>query len=349
MTIAASQRPDFTRSLIQEPIQAAPKGKIQLDEKTASSEAIATGPASDDFAMLGDDGLSFWDVLDVINPLQHIPVVNSIYRELTGDEIDPAMKLAGGGLFGGFLGLGLAAVDVAVDGMTGKDIGEHAIALATGDFETDNTATATAVAESKPAANPVTSATATEQQVAVAPTPTLPEWGQLPRTHDDTADSLTSTAPHNVTLPLTKEAKSFPAPRRSSINTESAKSVAALRADANAGVTTGGGLTAAPQLSPEAMRTAGLTQDMVSEILQRHTQPAQNSAKPADENEDTPAKTVNTDTHLHSNAMDKSATGVENTWLYSTMTQALDKYQAAQTLAPMSADGAVPATTRTLR
>ena len=34
----------------------------------------------------GDDSPSFKDVLDTINPLQHIPIINTIYRELTGDQ-----------------------------------------------------------------------------------------------------------------------------------------------------------------------------------------------------------------------------------------------------------------------
>ena len=49
----------------------------------------------------GNDNPSFWDLLDVINPLQHIPIVNEIYQELTGDKIGVAARLAGGTLFGG--------------------------------------------------------------------------------------------------------------------------------------------------------------------------------------------------------------------------------------------------------
>ena len=44
----------------------------------------------------GADGLTFGDVLDVINPLQHIPVVSTIYRAITGDEISPGARVAGG-------------------------------------------------------------------------------------------------------------------------------------------------------------------------------------------------------------------------------------------------------------
>jgi hypothetical protein len=48
-----------------------------------------------------NDGLTFGDIIDVINPLQHIPVVSTIYWELTGDKISPAARMAGGALFGG--------------------------------------------------------------------------------------------------------------------------------------------------------------------------------------------------------------------------------------------------------
>ncbi len=82
---------------------------------------------------------SFWDALDVINPLQHLPIVGAIYRELTGDELKAGPALAGGFLFGGPAGLAGAAVNVVVDKMTGKDMGAHLIALATGDMEEGDT------------------------------------------------------------------------------------------------------------------------------------------------------------------------------------------------------------------
>ncbi len=34
----------------------------------------------------GKDGFTFADVLDVVNPLQHLPVVSKYYREQTGDD-----------------------------------------------------------------------------------------------------------------------------------------------------------------------------------------------------------------------------------------------------------------------
>lgn len=65
--------------------------------------------------LFGDDGFNFKDVLDLVNPLQHIPVVGNVYRKLTGDVLAPAMRVAGGALFGGPLGAGLSLVGLAVE------------------------------------------------------------------------------------------------------------------------------------------------------------------------------------------------------------------------------------------
>ncbi len=83
-----------------------------------------------DFEPFGDDGLTFGDILDVINPLQHIPVVSTFYREWTGDEIAPLPRIGGGALFGGVIGAITSLVNVIVDEITGSDIGAHVLAFA---------------------------------------------------------------------------------------------------------------------------------------------------------------------------------------------------------------------------
>lgn len=65
--------------------------------------------------IFGSDGFNFKDVLDLINPLHHIPIVGAVYRSITNDKIAPAIKLAGGALFGGAAGAGLAAIGLAVN------------------------------------------------------------------------------------------------------------------------------------------------------------------------------------------------------------------------------------------
>ena len=65
--------------------------------------------------------------------LQHIPVVGTIYRELTGDTITPAAQIAGDALYGGLIGLASSVVNEVIEGTTGKDIGGHIWATVFGD------------------------------------------------------------------------------------------------------------------------------------------------------------------------------------------------------------------------
>lgn len=69
-----------------------------------------------------DDSYGFFDFLDVINPLQHLPIVSSFYREISGDEIKPASRIIGGTVFGGGIGAATSLVNVIVENETGKDI-----------------------------------------------------------------------------------------------------------------------------------------------------------------------------------------------------------------------------------
>lgn len=76
-------------------------------QNNAASEKTETN------TLFGEDGFSFGDILDIVNPLQHIPIVNSIYRKITGDTIAPVMQVAGGALFGGPLGAAISLVTTA--------------------------------------------------------------------------------------------------------------------------------------------------------------------------------------------------------------------------------------------
>lgn len=89
----------------------------------------ATGPAGPEKAG-GADFL--FHLIDLINPLQHIPVVSTIYRQITGDEIAPAARLIGAGLFTGPIGIVAATADIVAGGITGRDFGERATALLSG-------------------------------------------------------------------------------------------------------------------------------------------------------------------------------------------------------------------------
>ena len=104
----------------------------QIPHDGASPPALDGSPAGDGdepFSLWGSDGLTFGDIFDIINPLQHIPIVSTIYRAITGDDIAAAPKVAGGALFGGVIGLVLSIIDTAIEQITGQDTGEHILAL----------------------------------------------------------------------------------------------------------------------------------------------------------------------------------------------------------------------------
>lgn len=78
---------------------------------------------------IGTAELSFWDVLDVINPLQHIPILSSAYRAVTDDALGSVANIVGGALFGGPIGAGVAiaseiAKDVSHEGETATALAE---------------------------------------------------------------------------------------------------------------------------------------------------------------------------------------------------------------------------------
>ncbi|WP_169543772.1 hypothetical protein [Sneathiella aquimaris] len=135
-------------------------------EKTtaeAPSDAAA-GTEEETTALFGEDGFGFDDFLDIINPLQHIPVISNLYREFTGDELSPGARMIGGGIFGGGVGLASSVINSAIEMQTGKDIGGHVIGLFTSDDETAPAPQAVADVTGQP------STAATDRQ---APSPLL--------------------------------------------------------------------------------------------------------------------------------------------------------------------------------
>jgi hypothetical protein len=130
----------------------------------ANVAATATGTGGSGATHAWKDGgsFSFHDVLDALNPLQHIPVVSSIYRWVTGDEPGNVARLAGDTLYGGPIGFAAGAFSIAFKEETGKDPGEMAVALVSGDHAQ---VTLGAAAAAAPAAT-------TPSPAAIASTPT---------------------------------------------------------------------------------------------------------------------------------------------------------------------------------
>ncbi|HAX91993.1 MAG TPA: hypothetical protein DCY07_07285 [Rhodospirillaceae bacterium] len=77
----------------------APAAAEEGEETEAVRSAFDEGvnPATD---VHEDEDFGFDDFVDLINPLQHIPVIGTIYRELTGDTIKPGVQVAGSIAFG---------------------------------------------------------------------------------------------------------------------------------------------------------------------------------------------------------------------------------------------------------
>ena len=88
---------------------------------------------------LGPDRQFGWDdFADIINPLQHVPLVNVAYRALSGDKIYGAARLFDAG-FGPIAGMSTVA-DLAITSTTGAGMEDHAVAAIFGADETDNLA-----------------------------------------------------------------------------------------------------------------------------------------------------------------------------------------------------------------
>lgn len=118
-------------------------------------------------------------LIDVINPLQHIPVIGAIYRHITGDEISPMAHLAGDAIYGGAIGGAIALADIAYEKITGKDVGETMIATLTNSGKPETTMIARNLNEQvSPAAGGMKIADiiwddAPTQVSLLSPTPTL--------------------------------------------------------------------------------------------------------------------------------------------------------------------------------
>jgi hypothetical protein len=157
---------------------------------TLPSENAATAVSTSKLHMFGadDDSPSFWDLLDVVNPLQHIPIINHLYREATDDKIGVGARLVGGALFSGVLGLAGAAFNCVLEESTGNDVGGHILALFRDDPATD---TGTRLAEATPAP-------AQPQQLAKVDTADLGDLigsGPAPKPSPDSPTATSSVPP----------------------------------------------------------------------------------------------------------------------------------------------------------
>lgn len=80
-----------------------------------------------------DEEFGFGDLLDMVNPLQHIPVVSRLYRHITGDHIKPVSQVVGDTIYGGPAGGAISLTNVIIAHETGRDIPGNVLALAKGE------------------------------------------------------------------------------------------------------------------------------------------------------------------------------------------------------------------------
>lgn len=213
---------------------------IQTETITVKGQA----PTAEKSHLWAGDHFSFHDLIDAINPLQHIPVVSTIYRAVTGDTLGNAARVVGDGIYGGVIGVIAGLVDVSVIENTGKDIGGNVMeALGLdGDSKTQSASVYTAsdpsptssnspvpVPTAKPAPPPLATAPAVAQAAAPAPAQApIPMAAAAP-----TGIPLAQTQPQLMPLnnapkmmALNSQARAFP------IDT-SAEGILALKTTAN--------------------------------------------------------------------------------------------------------------------
>lgn len=71
----------------------------------------------------------FDDLVDIVNPLQHLPIVGSLYRAISDDGISPVARVAGGALFGGVAGFFGAIASEVYEAIAGESVEETVVSL----------------------------------------------------------------------------------------------------------------------------------------------------------------------------------------------------------------------------
>jgi len=140
----AAQNPEIGRQLAySEVVASVDSTKGANGDVTAATEPSAM-PNAKPFSLWEKESFGFGDLIDIINPLQHIPIVATFYRNLSGDQIGPAPRVIGGAIWGRIGGLVSGFVNAVVEWWSGKDIGDHIYAAIFGDPKTVDRATTVA-------------------------------------------------------------------------------------------------------------------------------------------------------------------------------------------------------------
>ena len=202
----------------------------------------------------GDDGIGFGDLVDVVNPLHHLPVVGTAYREMTGDEIAPAAKIIGGMIFGGPIGLVMAIVNAIFEEATGKEFGTAVTEIFTGDEDETRSQLAEAGTEGGDAPPQGTGETVAMATPPTATTEALTSPLAAPQAQAAAAATLSQMAPAGATPQLSPQAfdalmRSFNGPI-SRTDTPSAPPPATVAPNAAPVPTTRAGVAAGADAAP---------------------------------------------------------------------------------------------------
>ncbi|MBM3502654.1 MAG: hypothetical protein FJX65_02155 [Alphaproteobacteria bacterium] len=125
--LASRNRPEAAPNRDRAQPNAQPRTLFPGDDMEAWTASMQS-PAKPEGTFWGKDGFTFRDVLDTLNPLQHLPVVGSIYRSITGETVSPGARIIGGTIFGGPLGLVSSVADSMLEDVSGKSAGGHVMA-----------------------------------------------------------------------------------------------------------------------------------------------------------------------------------------------------------------------------
>ncbi len=100
------------------------------EEPNFQSKLIqAYAPQPQNIEPAAKESFRFKDIVDIVNPLHHIPIVGSIYREMTDDQLHPISQIIGGSLYGGPVGAVAGTANAVTQMNTGQDISAHAFDL----------------------------------------------------------------------------------------------------------------------------------------------------------------------------------------------------------------------------
>jgi hypothetical protein len=159
--------PDFAHGIRSSFLQTMTE-RAQAARQAKASDAIRTVAITPKVQTAQADAPSSFlgDLLDVVNPLQHFPVVSTLYRAATGDKIGDVERVAGDTLYGGLMGLGSSLANIAFREITGKDFGDTMLSWLDG----GDTSKPTALADASTPKSPVP-ARAEMAKLAQAATP----------------------------------------------------------------------------------------------------------------------------------------------------------------------------------